>query len=188
MISDAFHDLPNDALPAPAEIELMHRFFDISAMFYYVHPAWWKPRYGIARDDYEITDDSEPAPFGKSLGWLLQLDGDRRRNEFLNSPWIRACLPIRPHVEREAIDWLSQHIEGKRGFSVDAGTPLGDLLADVEARRATERGAAPGPDYVTLDGSVAPNRSDSATAYPVIDEFDVVVPTEGFIYERITTE
>lgn len=187
MISEAFHDVPASALPAPVEIELFHRYFEIPAMFYYVHPAWWVPRYGIGRDDYEITDDSEPARFGKSLGWLIQLDGDRRRNEFLNSPWIRTCLPIRPGVEREAIQWLAQHIEGSRGFSLTAGTPLGDLISDIEARREAERIAAPGPDYVTLDGEVPPAREASATAYPVIDEFDVVVPTEGFIYDSIET-
>jgi hypothetical protein len=187
MISEAFHDAPAKALPAPIEIELFHRYFEIATMFYYVHPAWWVPRYGAKRADYEITDESEPARFGKSLGWLVQLDGDRRRDEFLNSPWIRVCLPIRPGVERDAVQWLAQHIEGRRGFSTEPNTPLGKLLADIEGRREDERAALPGPDYVTLDGTIPPTREVSAEAYPVIDEFDIVVPTEGFIYDSIET-
>jgi hypothetical protein len=187
MISEAFHDAPARALPAPVEIELFHRYFEIATMFYYVHPAWWVPRYGAKRADYEITDDSEPARFGKSLGWLIQLDGDRRRDEFLNSPWIRVCLPIRPGLERDAVQWLAQHIEGRRGFSTEPDSPLGKLLADIELRRQDERTALPGPDYVTLDGTIPPTREGSAAAYPVVDEFDVVVPTEGFIYDSIET-
>lgn len=46
---------------------------------------------------------SEPAPLGSSLGWLIQLDGDRRRNEFINSPWARICIPIRPGRERKLL-------------------------------------------------------------------------------------
>ena len=37
------------------------------------------------RDNYYITEDSEPAKLGSSLGWLLQLDGDNMRNAFLNA-------------------------------------------------------------------------------------------------------
>jgi hypothetical protein len=188
MISEAFHSYPAAGFPGPLEIEIFHRMFDIDAMFYYVHPSWWRPRYTIARESYEITDDSDPAPFGKSLGWLIQLDGDKRRNEFLNSPWLRVCLPIHPGREREACDWLATHIEGARGFDMTPSSLLGALIKDIEARRAKEGLAAPGPDYVTLDGEVAPNRTQAAEAYPVIDEFDVVVPTEGFVYERVELE
>ena len=31
------------------------------------------------RDNYYITDESEPAKLGSSLGWLLQLDGDNEK-------------------------------------------------------------------------------------------------------------
>ena len=54
---------------------------------------------------------------GASLGWLLQLDGDSHRNAFLNSPWVKAVIPIRPEKELEAIEWLKQgHIEGIDGL------------------------------------------------------------------------
>jgi hypothetical protein len=62
-------------------------------------------------DSYYITEASKPAREGSSLGWLLQLDGDDLRNAFLNAPWVKAVLPIRPGKERAALSWL-QHVEG----------------------------------------------------------------------------
>jgi hypothetical protein len=189
MISEAFRTPPAAGLPGPLEIELFHRYFEIGAMFYYVHPSWWKPRYargeGLGRDTYELTDESEPAPLGRSLGWLIQLDGDRRRNEFLNSPWVRVCVPIRPGLEAEACRWLAKHIEGGRGFNTAPGTPIGALIDAIEARRSTEKEASPGPDYVTLEGEPVPSNDAARAAFPVVDEYEVAVPTEGFVFEGI---
>ena len=55
--------------------------------------------------------ESEPARLGCSLGWLLQLDGDNMRNAFLNAPWVKAVIPIRPGKEEAAINWL-KGVEG----------------------------------------------------------------------------
>lgn len=68
------------------------------------------------RDSYYITEDSTPAKFGSSLGWLLQFDGDNRRNAFLNSPWVKAVMPIRPGKEKAAINWLKA-VEGMNGIT-----------------------------------------------------------------------
>lgn len=68
------------------------------------------------RDNYFITEDSEPARFGSSLGWLLQLDGDNMRNAFLNAPWVKAVIPIRPGKEEAAINWL-KGVEGFNGIT-----------------------------------------------------------------------
>ncbi|HUR18308.1 MAG TPA: hypothetical protein VMZ51_05140 [Acidimicrobiales bacterium] len=68
------------------------------------------------RDSYYITSDSEPARFGSSLGWLLQLDGDNMRNAFLNAPWVKAVIPIRPGKEEAAINWL-KGVEGFNGIT-----------------------------------------------------------------------
>ncbi|MEI9939261.1 MAG: hypothetical protein WDO69_18730 [Pseudomonadota bacterium] len=65
----------------------------------------------VRTDSYFVTEDSKPARMGSSLGWLLQLDGDDLRNAFLNAPWVKAVLPIRPGKERAALSWL-QHVEG----------------------------------------------------------------------------
>jgi hypothetical protein len=54
---------------------------------------------------------------GSSLGWLLQLDGDDLRNAFLNAPWVKAVIPVRPGKELEATNWLQQmHVEGTEGL------------------------------------------------------------------------
>lgn len=69
------------------------------------------------RDNYFITEDSDPAKLGSSLGWLLQLDGDNLRNAFLNAPWVKAVIPVRPGKERAAMNWLQRlHIEGTEGL------------------------------------------------------------------------
>jgi hypothetical protein len=70
------------------------------------------------RDNYWITEDSEPARLGSSLGWLLQLDGDNLRNAFLNAPWVKAVIPIRPGKEEAAINWL-KGVEGMNGITDD---------------------------------------------------------------------
>lgn len=67
--------------------------------------------------NYMITEDSEPAPLGSSIGWLLQLDGDSHRNAFLNSAWVQVVIPIRRGKEKEALAFLKQaEVEGNRGL------------------------------------------------------------------------
>jgi hypothetical protein len=70
------------------------------------------------RDNYYITENSAPAKLGSSLGWLLQLDGDNLRNAFLNAPWVKAVIPIRPGREEAAINWL-KGVEGMNGITDD---------------------------------------------------------------------
>jgi hypothetical protein len=183
-------DDPSD--PTPVEIEYVHRYFDIEALFTYTHPSWWQPRYatktmGIEREAYEITSESEPAPLGSSLGWLIQLDGDRRRNEFLNSPWARVCVPIKRGREREAVAWLAKHLEGEIGYDPNAA-PLSGLLTDVESHRTREDQLGPnGPDYVTVESTPgAPaDPAKPEGVFPVIDEFEITVPTDGFVYDEL---
>jgi hypothetical protein len=82
-------------------------------------------------DNYYITHDSEPARLGASLGWLLQLDGDNMRNAFLNAPWVKAVIPIRPGKEKAAINWLRQTgVEGAAGLDQAYVAPAGEL-ADI---------------------------------------------------------
>ncbi|KZS42937.1 hypothetical protein AWE51_16425 [Aquimarina aggregata] len=73
---------------------------------------------GSNRDNnYYITDESQPAKLGSSLGWLMQLDGDNMRNAFLNAPWVKAIVPIRPGKEEEALNWLKKV---EKGFDENA--------------------------------------------------------------------
>lgn len=80
----------------------------------------WGGSYDNGRDNYYITDESQPARMGSSLGWLLQLDGDRMRNAFLNSPWVKAVIPIRPGKEKAALNWLQRvNVEGSDGLDAE---------------------------------------------------------------------
>ncbi|MEV6362947.1 LysM peptidoglycan-binding domain-containing protein [Nocardia asteroides] len=117
--------------------ELIRYFFDVDAMLYFVAPDWWRPRPGrrvlmtadgalqttafeSADKKYLFTDESAPAPLGASLGWFLQLDGDANRNAFLNSPWVKAVLPIRPGREDEAMTFLGRpEVAGTDGLNED---------------------------------------------------------------------
>ncbi len=188
MIEGAFP--PGGPRPGPLEVELFHRYFDLSALFYYAHPWWWQPRLGSGRSSYDITDESEPAKFGASLGWLLQQDGDRRRNEFLNSPFVRVCIPIRAGMERAAIGWLAAHFEGERGLDLTADSRLSQLLGALGARRQAEAAAGSGPHYATVVGDAAPGpESDPAhTPFPIVDAFQLLVPTDGFAYQTLEVE
>jgi hypothetical protein len=194
MISHLFAQPSNPSQPSPLELETFHKYFDIHGIFTYMHPSWWKPRFsvavtGYAREAYPITAESEPAPIGASLGWLMQLDGDDRRNEFLNSPWIRVCIPMKPATERQAIRWLATYIEGERGYDDQSGV-LKKLIADIEKRRDDETKAADGPDYAVV--SADPGAPDSGLkpqdVFPIINQYDVTVPTDGFIYDRLVIQ
>lgn len=191
MVSHLFANPANPSEPTPTELEYFHRYFDLSGIFLYMHPSWWRPRYaasavGFERPAYEITAESDPAPLGSSLNWAIQLDGDNRRNEFLNSPWVRVCVPINPGNERDAIEWLAQHIEGDRGYDIENG-PLKAVLESIEERREAEQMASDGPDYAVVSGT--PGAPDEAATpqdiYPIVDEFDVTVPTGGFVYDKL---
>lgn len=192
MVSTMFAHSDNPAVPSPLEIEYFHRYFDIEMMFIYNHPSWWKPRYGAGdagagRPAYEITEESDAASMGSSLGWMLQLDGDTRRNEFLNSPWVRVCLPIRAGREREAIAWLAKHVEGDIGYNPNA-EPLKGLLMSIEELRSHQNNlGVDGPEYVTVDSTVGAPAAPLSPRdiYPIVQAFDVVVPTDGFVYDRL---
>jgi hypothetical protein len=192
MVSYLFGRGDDPSEPTPLEIEYFHRYFDIDAIFTYHHPSWWKPRFasrtaGFERAAYEITAESEPAPLGSSLGWLLQLDGDSRRNEFLNTPWTRICVPMQAGREREAIEWLANHLEGEVGYDIGAG-PLSELLTEIEKFRERERKLGlGGPDYVTVDSTPgAPaDPAKPEGVFPVVSEFEVTMPTDGFVYDEL---
>jgi hypothetical protein len=90
------------------------------------HTVGWG---GEHRDNnYYITESSEPAKLGSSLGWLLQLDGDNRRNAFLNAPWVKAVIPIRPGKEKAAFNWLQRvGVEGAEGLDAQYAAPPAEL-------------------------------------------------------------
>jgi hypothetical protein len=144
------------------------------------------------RVNYLVTEQTQPAPLGSSLGWLIQIDGDERRNEFLNAAWAKAVLPVRPGQELAALSWLIG-VEGEAGlgvtYEVQSGDPadfgtkkVGEVLAlvskqlndankDYENTKRSEKVFETGFD--PLAGGFKP-----AEPYQVFDQWVEVLPTE----------
>lgn len=140
------------------------------------------------RDNYYITDESDPAKLGSSLGWLLQLDGDNMRNAFLNAPWVKAVIPIRPGREHAAINWL-RGVEGMNGITEDViyhssnpaetdvdgkplhGQPLLDVLMDLaeKVRRKYREGISAGryPQQDEVSDPALVDHENTVTATPI---------------------
>jgi hypothetical protein len=114
---------------------------------------------------YLVTEDTVPAPMGASLGWLIQLDADERRNAFLNSPWVKIVIPIRRFCEKEALAWLSStDVEGSDGLGVNykvqpgdppewAGETLQQVLIEMAAEMNKQYEAASTPTALDFAGS-----------------------------------
>lgn len=149
------------------------------------------------RINYPIAEDGPPAPMGSSLGWLIQIDGDERRNQFLNAAWVKAVLPIRPGHELEAIEWLEQgDVEGEAGLGLPypfqpddppayqnktVGEVLELLAAELKASNTnidnnlvTEKVFEKGFD--PLEGGFRP-----AEPYQVFDQWREVLPTDQVV-------
>jgi hypothetical protein len=137
--------------------ELVQSMFDVDKMLYFVAPEWWMPQNrtgsqdvfrpeanedefrtystvswgggkGQRDDNYYVTEDSTRAKLGSSLGWILQLDGDNLRNAFLNAPWVKAVVPIRPGKEQRALGWLQgANVEGADGLDAAHDAPPAEL-------------------------------------------------------------
>lgn len=148
----------------------------------------WGGLQEAGRDNYYITDESEPVKLGSSLGWLLQLDGDNMRNAFLNAPWVKAVIPIRPGKEEAAINWL-KGVEGMNGITDDViyktanlnekdvkgnpynGQKMIDVLMDLgkKVKRKYEEGIEMGK-YPKLDEVADPalvDEENTVTSTPI---------------------
>jgi hypothetical protein len=127
------------------------------------------------RPNYFITESSAPARLGSSIGWLLQLDGDSMRNAFLNAPWVKAIIPIRPGQERDAIDWLKSVTEGDEGLSDELEAQLRVLAEKVAAKHARSAKVEEVPDPLHPEDDNA-----TVTATPVDRVFEFGFdPLEG---------
>jgi hypothetical protein len=152
------------------------------------------------RVDYLITEDTQPAPLGSSLGWLIQIDGDARRNEFLNAAWAKAVLPVRPGHEAEALRWIAETPEGEAALDLPYpfhegdppeyhGLKVGqvlDLLAgklersnlDIANTLATEEVFETG--FNPLAGGFRP-----ADPYQIFDQWVEVLPTDQVVAVQV---
>ncbi|TBW33922.1 peptidoglycan-binding protein [Azotobacter chroococcum] len=183
---------------------VLNAIFDVDRMLYFVAPEWWKPRqsssldvggngkYSIGpdktvawsdtqarKDNYLITGKSEPARLGSSLGWLLQLDGDDMRNRFLNAPWVRAVMPVRPGKEEAAIAWLTRaEVEGTEGLNLTYAAQPGEAEEITQGLAAAGQAASDPPTigdairYLCLRVSEKHQESTSERLFPDRDGID----------------
>lgn len=202
--------------------ELVRSLFDVDQMLYFVAPDWWRARrrsYGqqlagdaataipaesvvgwggaraAGRSNYLITDQSLPAPLGASIGWLLQLDGDEHRNAFLNSPWVKAVIPIRPGREAAALNWLRRaQVEGVDGLDAAYqgpenllnGRPLREVLDELAqdvSRQNTEVKNVLATETVFETGFDPLQGGFAADGKPfdVFDQWVEVLPTDQVV-------
>jgi hypothetical protein len=203
--------------PGHLTSEIVRALFDVDGVLYFVAPDWWRPRNtalrqqlggsvershkigwgGVdasGRPNYAVTEDSAPAPMGASLGWLIQLDGDERRNAFLNAPWVKAVIPIRPGREESALKWLQhQGVEGSDGLDAaiapssettvrEALATLAESIAaesrDMAKQLATEIVFEQG--FSPLEGGFQYEPEQNA----VFDQWLEVVPTDQVVAVR----
>jgi hypothetical protein len=134
------------------------------------------------RPNYLITEDSAVAKLGSSLGWLLQLDGDSMRNAFLNAPWVKAIVPIRPGREREATEWLKGVLEGDAGLDATHEQQLEELADKIAAKHAMADTVVEEPDPLRPED---PQATVSATPVDRVYEFGFDPLAGGFRAQSI---
>lgn len=134
------------------------------------------------RPNYFITESSAIAKLGSSLGWLLQLDGDSMRNAFLNAPWVKAIIPIRPGRERDAINWLKGVMEGDEGLDAALDQQLQELADKVAAKHARANTVEDQPDPLQPGD---PEATVSATPVDRVFEFGFDPLSGGFRAQSI---
>jgi hypothetical protein len=183
--------------------ELIRALFDIDSMLYFVAPDWWKPRdqpdgmvstQASTLPRYPVTELSQPAPFGASLGWRMQVDGDLHRNAFLNTPWIKAVIPIQPGREMAALKWLeAAEVEGNQGLDLPytgpepelAGLSIKDALLRLadQVRADNTRADVVGQTEKVFTSGFDPLQggfrfSPTAQGFQIFDQWLEILPTD----------
>jgi hypothetical protein len=157
----------------------------------------WGGETDSSRPNYPITDESSPATMGSSIGWILQLDGDNHRNAFLNSPWVKAVIPIRVGKESEALDWLKQSaVEGSDGLdepyfgnaaAVEADAPsveaaLLSLAEELKTKSTSPESALAGDKvYETGFEPLEGGFRASGQPFDIYDQWIESVPTDEIV-------
>ncbi len=117
--------------------------FDLDQLFYDVNTFEYKAGFTIAKDDYKEhsvynihskMENAKNVPVGSSLNWEIQIDGDFKRNMFLNAPFAWVCLPVKAGKETEAQKLLEDF-----GLIVDKETRFEEINRDLKILRAFER-------------------------------------------------
>ncbi len=117
-------------------------------------------------------------------------------NAFLNAPWVKAVIPIRPGKEEAAINWL-KGVEGMNGITDDViyhtdnpnekdinGNPLDgqkmiDVLVDLarKIKKKYQEGIETG-QYPKQDESF---RFNVGKNYEIFDQWLKILPTDQIV-------
>jgi hypothetical protein len=118
----------------------INEIFDVGQLFYDVDTFEYQEAANLAtlmktgRPNYPLISKSQgKAPTGASLGWKHQVDGDTKRDMFLNAPFAWACLPVRPGKENDAVEFLRE-----QNLLFGTSKTTTDLLKELEVSRAAE--------------------------------------------------
>jgi hypothetical protein len=155
------------------------------------------------RPNYYITEDSERARMGSSLGWMLQLDGDIQRNILLNSPWVKVVIPIKTGREISAVKWLKDaEVEGTEGLDAKYGgndldlDPKHNTIADALEKLAQmisglntdiKNIIATEKVYETGFHSLEDGFTPSGEPFKIFDQWVEILPTDQVVaveYEK----
>jgi hypothetical protein len=176
--------------------------FDLPRMFYDVDVAEWREAKmvaaGITRTSksYPLhSEQNQPAPMGSSLEWDHQIDGDTRRDMFLNADFAFVGIPVKPGKEGEAEAFLR-----RCGFLMVDDRGITDLLKRLDRLRSAEKDVASqgfDADEVAVDPCDKPNRTpreflekdDPLTnltwkdVYPIVSQHHTVTTVDGFLFD-----
>lgn len=178
------------------DIKKFDEIFDTKSSFYNLYPPHYNSTGALDNfggsgviTEYDTFRDLQPARYGASLGWKIQLDADARRTEFINSPLARVCIPVVRGREADAIEFLLANLQYRLATNVT------EVLNALSARRTRENHLnSLGKSEESVDPRLVSERVDEGTApddrlavalYPITDVFAVTDPLTGFIYEPL---
>jgi hypothetical protein len=201
-------DVRQAVLPGTGRIRQLylqvHDLFDVKGMFYDTDVSEWGALLGPSANSGKYALHSEQkkaAPLGSSLGWVHQIDGDERRDQFLNAPWAWVCIPVKPGKESQAAEFLKA-----QGLLISRDNALDKILRemgrfreaetivsktavrqeDVKVKRGQEVEDDPRPWLSTAE----PLKELKLTwndVYPLISTQFTMQYVQGFIFDTIGT-
>lgn len=134
------------------------------------------------RSAYAVTENSAPAELGAGLGWLIQIDGDQQRQAFLNAPYVKVVIPLRPGQEEQALKWLKliEAIEEGDNSLASQVVAVSEQHGKEPSRlRAIYEGAAPPATGSGAGIVVPPDHGVFSEWYEVLPTAQIVpVPVE----------
>lgn len=176
--------------------------FDLPRMFYDIDVAEWREAKKVVAGEsrssrtYSLhSKQDQPAPSGSSLEWEHQIDGDTRRDMFLNAEFAWIGIPVKPAKEREAEAFLR-----RCGHLMVDDVGITELLKRLERLRAAEALVARmgfDAEKVAVKPSDFPNPDPRAflyeedelkelgwnDVYPIISQQHTVTTVDGFLFD-----